>query len=87
MSSCKINDGSFHHLAVTRKGAKVVFYLDGVACPGQDYDANFEFSTSLGVGARPDTFEASFLGLIDDVEVFNRPLTDDEVKGVYESQK
>jgi len=43
--------------------------------------------TGVAVGARPDSLVASFIGVIDEVAVFNRPLQDDEVKGVYESQK
>ena len=41
----------------------------------------------IAVGARGDTLGNSFLGQIGEVEVFNRALSDDEVKGVYDSQK
>ena len=86
-SSCKVEDDSYHHLAVTKKGGRIVFYLDGTAYQGDDYEIHFEFNTDLGVGTQPDDISACFLGLIDEVAVFNRALSEDEVKGIYESQK
>ena len=86
-SSCKITDEDFHQVAVTKKGKSIVFYVDGVAYPAEDYDVNFEFNTDAAVGAEPGNLGANFVGLIDEVAVFSRPLTVDEVKGVYESQK
>lgn len=86
-SSCKITDDAFHQVAVTKKGKSVVFYVDGVAYPADDYDVHFEFNTDVVTGAQPENLSATFLGLIDEVTVFNRPLSADEVKEVYESQK
>jgi len=86
-SQCEIHDDAFHHVAVTKQGSQIVFYLDGVAYPAPDYDPGFEFSTDAAVGARGDTLDASFLGVIDEVAVFNRALSGDEVKGIYDSQK
>ena len=86
-ASCKIDDTNYHHMAVTKKGNKVVFYLDGTAYPADDFDTNFEFGTDVAVGARPDNLENTFYGLIDEVAVFGRVLSDDEVKQVFESQK
>ncbi len=91
-SSCVIHDTAFHHVALVKKGARIVFYLDGTAYPAEDYGDNFEFHTDAAVGARADHLDASFLdgtflGVIDEVAVFNRPLTDTEIKEVYESQK
>ena len=37
-ASFRVTDSRFHHLAVTKQGAKVVFYLDGEAHPAPDYD-------------------------------------------------
>jgi hypothetical protein len=86
-ADCEINDETFHHVVVTKKENKVVFYVDGTGHPAPDYDPGFEFNTDVAVGARVDTFEGCFLGVIDEVAVFNRPLSGDEVKGIYDSQK
>lgn len=86
-SSFEFHDEAFHHVAVTKSGTKVVFYLDGVAYPGPDYNTRFRFDSAPSVGLRADTMSNSWLGLMDEVAVFNRALSDDEVKEVYESQE
>ena len=87
-STCKVTDKDFHHVVLTKSGTKVVFYLDGVAYPAsQDYESSFEFTTGFAVGARPDSMNSGFLGLINELSVFKRALSEDEVKAVYESQK
>jgi hypothetical protein len=82
-----INDNSFHQIGVTKKGSKIVFYVDGAARQGPDYSTNFEFRTDVAVSARGDNMDSWFLGAVGEVEVFNRALTDDEVNGIYDSQK
>lgn len=82
-----IHDDAWHHVAVTKKGSKLVFYCDGVAFPGDDYSTVFEFNTDAGTGARGDNAENSFIGLIDELMVFKRALSEDEIKGIYDSQK
>jgi len=82
-----IHDESFHHVAVTKQGSRVVFYLDGVASPPSDYGGTFEFGTDAAVGAKVENMANSFIGVIDEVFIFNRGLSDDEVKGIYDSQK
>lgn len=105
-SKCEIHDEAFHHVAVTKDGNRVVFYLDGAAYPAPDYASKFEFGaspqgdleifssrrimnrpTSAAVGAAPESFDNGFWGLIDELAVFKRPLSDAEIKGVYDSQK
>ena len=85
----QIHDKEFHHVAVTKEGSKFVFYLDGAAYPGDDFETegDFVFNTDAAVGARSDDLSKCFLGVIDEVAVFKRPLSADEVKKVYESQK
>ena len=86
-SAGEIHDQAFHHVAVTKQGSKVVFFLDGVAGPATDLNTDFEFDSDASVGGRTDSFQTTFLGVIDEVAVFNRPLSDEEVKDIYESQK
>jgi hypothetical protein len=82
-----IHDDAFHHVAVTKQDNRVVFYLDGVASPELSYDGTFEFGTDAGVGAKVENMANSFIGVIDEVSVFNRGLSGDEIKGIYDSQK
>lgn len=80
-------DGNYHHVAVTKGKDNVVFYLDGVAFPANSYGPVFEFNTEPAVGNRADAMESWFLGLIDELAVFDRPLSAEEVKRIYNSQK
>src|SRR5262249_24519662 len=40
-----ITDTNFHHLAVTKSGSTIVFYVDGVSYSAPNYDPGFVFST------------------------------------------
>ena len=86
-SSVEIHDEAYHHVAVTKDGTKVVFYLDGVAYPSEDLDQTFEFNADASVGGRSDSYQNTFLGAMDEVAMFKRVLTADEVKGVWEAQR
>ncbi len=73
----------FHHVAVTKSGSNVVFYLDGVANSVAPYDPGFTFSDPVCIGAATANLYACFLGWIDEVSVYNRALTGSEVASIY----
>src|SRR5262249_15750934 len=64
-SNSGITDTNFHHVAVTKSGTNVVFFLDGASFPAAPYLTTFAFTTSAAIGARGDDFRNSFLGCID----------------------
>src|SRR5262249_4849015 len=78
-----ITDLNFHHLAVTKSGSAVMFYVDGAAFPAPDYNPGFTFSTGAAIGARSDNLDNSFLGTIDEVSVYGRALSATEIQGIY----
>ncbi len=82
-TSVLITDTNWHHVAVTKSGSTVVFYIDGVAYPAAAYNPNFVFTSAAAIGTRGDNFVGSFLGLIDEVDVFNRALATSEVQAIY----
>ncbi|HWB58648.1 MAG TPA: LamG domain-containing protein [Chthoniobacteraceae bacterium] len=86
-SGSKVTDGAFHHIVVTKKGKAVVFYLDGVANPAGDFEDVFEFDTDFSVGGIEDTALSTFIGQIRDAAVYNRALSTEEVKDLYERRK
>jgi hypothetical protein len=81
--SQSITDTNYHHLAVTKSGSTVVFYIDGVAYPASSYDPGFTFVTAAAIGARGDNLDNSFLGTIDDLAIYSRALTVAEVQSIY----
>jgi hypothetical protein len=82
-STASIADTAFHHVAVTKSGTNVVFYVDGVAYPGPSYNPGFTFTANAGIGSNPDAAGNSFLGTIDEVAVYNRPLASQEIQAIY----
>lgn len=87
ISELGVNDDQWHHVAVTKQGNIVVFYLDGNASRKMPYAAEFTFETSAAVGARGDDFGNSFKGMVDELIIFKRALPDDEIKRLYEQKK
>ena len=83
LSGPYITDTSFHHVALTKVGSTVIFYLDGVAYPVPSYTGTFSFTTSIGIGYRPDNSDNSFLGTIDELSFYNRALASNEVAAIY----
>ena len=66
----------------------MIFYLDGKAFPAPDYDPGFKFITDLAVGTRVDNHgRGRFFGTVDELAVYNRTLSVDEVKAIYDAQK
>ena len=84
VSSLLVTDTGWHHVAVTMTNNTVVFYVDGVADSSQTYDVTFSFSSpAAAVGARGDNSFNVFLGALDEVNVFSRALSGDEIAGIY----
>src|ERR1044071_892620 len=78
-----INDLGFHHVAVTKNGTNVMFYLDGAASAGSLFTDTFTFSSAPAIGVRSDTLQNSFLGLVDEISVYNRALSLGEIAAIY----
>jgi hypothetical protein len=81
-----IPDLDFHHVAVTKQGGDVTFYLDGAPYEVQgNYDPIFQFDTDLAIGIWADMVDLAFPGLIDEVEVFDRALTALEIQAIVDA--
>jgi hypothetical protein len=82
-SPFKVTDTNWHHLAVTKTNTTVFFYLDGTAYSSGSFGATFVFNTEAAIGGRADLQGGSFLGMIDDVAIYNRVLTNSEIQAIY----
>ncbi len=83
-----ITDGQWHHVAVTiQENATISYpdvtlYVDGIddTRAGTDPDAfNLTASQDVRIGSRPASNDRFFMGLIDDVRIYDRTLTPEEV--------
>jgi hypothetical protein len=75
-STAAISDTNWHHVAVTKSGTTVVFYLDGTAGAPITYSSVFTFTTNLVV-------DGGLPGLTDEVEFFNRALSASEIQSIF----
>ncbi|MEV0178932.1 sialidase family protein [Streptomyces sp. NPDC050625] len=74
------NDDQWHHLALRRGGGRLSLFLDGVQSSVADVAGSVSRNSPFGVhiGQRMDS-RAFFTGAIDDVRVWDRALSDDEL--------
>ncbi len=86
----EVTDTNFHHVAVTKAGTSVVFYLDGTPGAAVSYGPTFSFTKDLSLGARLDVsapsstaLTATFAGVLDEIEIFSRALTADEINAIF----
>lgn len=95
-SVSKVNDGVFHHVAVTFNGTTEAVYLDGVligstAFAQTGYASSYQYQ--LGTGYTSAGWPATnpgyfyFNGLIDEVEFFNRALSQAEIQAIVNAGK
>jgi len=78
-------DDQWHHVAVTRQGTQLWFYVDGLPAGDASFPEPFGPSDSYGIGglSRPfDNITYGFQGLIDDLTVYRRALTPAEITAV-----
>ncbi|MHC4630127.1 MAG: LamG-like jellyroll fold domain-containing protein, partial [Planctomycetota bacterium] len=83
-----VNDGGWHHVAVTVQASAtisypdVILYIDGIddTRASTDPDAfNLTADQDVRIGSRPSNNDRFFMGLIDDVRIYDRALTPEEI--------
>jgi hypothetical protein len=84
ITSRTVNDGRPHHVALVRQGTTARVYIDGVLDISKTTSGvtNITNSASLTTGRSVCT-TSTFTGLLDEIEVFNRALSDTEVRSIY----
>jgi hypothetical protein len=88
-STSAVNDGQWHHIAVSRKGLNGYIFIDGqlnAQITGASVqDLNSEIGVILGADTLGNT--KYFSGSIDDVRIFKTSLTSNSVYGIYSGQQ
>lgn len=80
-----LNDGTWHHVLVVADGSKIRVYVDGNRDdPGDGETLGTVSNTDadLTIGGRMSN-DNMFNGIIDEVFIYNRALSEDEVKQLY----
>jgi hypothetical protein len=81
-TSVRVTDLGFHHVAITKAGTVVTFYVDGVGETAPSYSTVFEFTSTASLGARGDTALENSLGELDELSIYNRDLRSDEIQTI-----
>jgi hypothetical protein len=87
-SSGSVVDGKWHHVVYTRNGATGTLYVDGVSQGTHNSSDTFTGTDLWSLGQEFDagpTASDFFLGSMDEVRVYNRPLSGTEVLNLYNS--
>ena len=85
-ASTNINDGNYHHIAATKKGSVLSFFVDGILIGHLDMPAGFTLSNDMGyLGGhvwREDN-SSRFNGDIDELRIYNRALSELEIQQLH----
>ncbi|UCF16980.1 MAG: LamG domain-containing protein, partial [Phycisphaerales bacterium] len=78
-----VNDGSWHHVAAVRQGPSGYIYVDGkLEASDTGTVRSLDSSIQVGIGADIRDSVNYFNGAIDDVRLYDKALTQDEIKQV-----
>ena len=78
-----VTDTNWHHVAVTKSGSTLTFYLDGVS-DTVTYNETFVFTTPAAIGRRGDNVATNeFFGDVDELTQYGRALTTMEINSIY----
>lgn len=83
VSTTSVNDGNWHHVVgVYRPSGNTTIYVDGAPAEGSIAGSPIGVNTApflIGGTTTGSTPTANFTGLVDDVQIYNRALTDAEI--------
>ena len=79
------NSGVWHHLAVVRQGQTTQMYFDGVIHAETLSGSVLNVDNNEPVIIGDHSWGPNFPGLIDEVEIFNRALTEVEINAIFEA--
>ncbi|MDA7676551.1 PA14 domain-containing protein [bacterium] len=76
-----INDGELHHIVLVSapENDEVRLYSDGELSSSNNAPAIQSNENPMMIGENPDARNRTWSGIIDDVGIWNRPLTEDEI--------
>jgi hypothetical protein len=89
ISSKKFNDGKWHYAVVTYDGSTLKLYADGQLVASNESTADPESSDTkpvrIGANSLSGKMKGYFTGSIDEVRIWNRALSDNDVAAAYSS--
>jgi len=81
------SDQGWHHIAVVCDGSYARLYKDGEEVYNEQYSSPVDFSGCRTVLGTHRVNERSFKGVIDEVRIYDRALSGDEIRGLYKADR
>jgi len=78
---------SWHHFATSYDGSAVSFYWDGELVDSQDVSGNIDSTDMPLLIGKLGGLPLHFVGVIDEVKIYDRALSADEIKAHYQKNK
>ena len=75
--------GAWHHIAATFDGTTAIVYIDGVAVGSNSRPAHTNGTGAIYIGGGVDFSAYYFNGVVDEVYIFDRALSQAEIIGLY----
>lgn len=88
ISTTTVTDNVFHHVAATYDGNHVRVYVDGILEAEEPYsDGIGDNDEPVRIGFEPSTWLGAryFRGIIDEVGIYDRALSDAEIQAIYDA--
>ncbi|MBU6159417.1 MAG: T9SS type A sorting domain-containing protein [Bacteroidetes bacterium] len=83
-SNSLFNDNNWHNIICTVDSDSVRFYYDGVQTSAVLKGPNLTFNSQpIKIGRSIATYWKAFNGIIDDIAIYNRALSEQEIKNLY----
>jgi hypothetical protein len=82
----EINDGEWHYIVGVRKSSECFIYVDGKQEGKGTNSENVDTALNLIFAKHPLKNESYFKGSIDEVAIYNRALSEDEILKNYEAK-
>ncbi len=86
-STGAVTDTQWHHVAITRGGNSVHFFIDGIDAGSGAYSTSLTFDSPFSIGTLSQVVVGTgvepFWGLIDELSVYNRALDPGEIASIY----
>ena len=84
-SSTAVTDDQWHFIVATYDGSKMKLYIDGVKDPSEkERQGPLDVNTNSVMIGKP---QYAFNGLIDEVRIYHRALSEREIKGLFRMEK
>lgn len=82
-----VYDTDWHHYAITYDGSNIIMYLDGNECSRTELTGRIKRDASRAIVIGRNPWGKSFEGLMDEIRIYDRALSQEEIQGIWELYK